>query len=263
MFATRCPSVPAIAVKTGCVICLLRVLCSLPAASAGHLTDIEVSEQAGSYQVRMVMLVHAPAIFVHRVLTDYAHIYRMNPSITESEILPSPDNETVRVRTRIEGCVFFFCKDIDRVEDVRELNPEHLQAVIVPTQSDFTSGRADWRIHPVGEDSQVVYQAEITPAFFIPPVIGDYFIERTIAREVVTSFAKLECIARIKAGLDTRSRQYLAVATSDARDVDAIQAAMLTGGDPSTQAQATAAGGNAEADAAVCPGTCDLQGSGC
>ncbi len=158
----------------------------------------------------MIMLVHAPAIIVHRVLTDYAHIYRMNPSITESEILPSPDNETVRVRTRIEGCVFFFCKDIDRVEDVREVSPGHLQAVIVPAHSDFTSGQADWRIHPVGEDSQVVYQAEITPAFFIPPVIGDYFVKRTIAREVVTSFAKLECIARIKAGLDTRSRQYLA-----------------------------------------------------
>ena len=263
MFATRCLSVPAIAVKTGCFICLLLVLCSLPPAIASHLTDIEVNEQAGSYRVRMIMLIHAPAIIVHRVLTDYAHIYRMNPSITESEILPSPDNETVRVRTRMEGCIFFFCKDIDRVEDVRELSPGHLQAVIVPAQSDFTSGRADWRIHPVGEDSQVVYQAEITPAFFIPPVIGDYFVRRTIAREVVTSFAKLECIARIKAGLDTRSRQYLADATSDAKDVDAIQAALLAGEDPSTQAQATAAGGNYAADAAGCPGTCDQQGSGC
>jgi hypothetical protein len=263
MFDTRCLSVPAAALTTGCFICLLLVLCSLPAAGAGHRTEIEVNEQAGSYRVRMIMLIHAPAILVHRVLTDYVHIYRMNPSITESEILPSPDNETVRVRTRIEGCVFFFCKDIDRVEDVRELNPGHLQAVIVPAQSDFASGRADWRIYPVGADSQVVYQAEITPAFFIPPVIGDYFVKQTIAREVVTSFAKLECIARIQAGLDARSRQYLADDTSDAMDFDSIQAAMLTGEDPSTQAQASAAGGNSEADEAVCPGTCDPQGSGC
>jgi Polyketide cyclase / dehydrase and lipid transport len=256
MFAARYTDIAGDGAKTGCLLCLLLALCLLAPARASDLNSIEISENSGNYRVRMVMLVHAPARYVSSVLTDYKHIYRLNPSITESEILPSPRSGMVRVRTRMQGCIFFFCRDIDRVEEVHKVNAGHLQAVIIPEQSDFTSGSADWRIQPVGDDSRIVYDAQITPAFFIPPIIGSYFVKRTFAEAVITSFARLECIARIRAGLDTRSRQYLADATFGATDIDAIQAAALAGEDPSALGSPTSAG-------AGCTGSCSQSGSGC
>jgi hypothetical protein len=263
MFAARNTGISGTAARAGSLICLLLALCPLASAVAGHLSNLEISENSSSYRVKMVMMVHAPAYYVHSVLTDYTHIYRLNSSITESEILPSPNRGTVRVRTRMEGCIFFFCRDFDRVEEVREVNTRHLQAVIIPEQSDFQSGWADWRIQPVGDDSRVVYEAQVTPAFFIPPIIGSYFVKRTFAEAITTSFAKLECIARIRAGLDTPSRQYLADATSGAMDIDAIQAAMLAGADPSAHDRDTAAGVGYGTQDAGCAGTCDQRGGGC
>jgi hypothetical protein len=256
MFAARFTGIATTTARTGRMVCLILALCPFAPVAASDLPNIDISENSGNYRVRMVMLVHAPARYVISVLTDYKYIYRLNPSITESEILPSPRSGTVRVRTRMQGCIFFFCRDVDRVEEVREVHEGHLQAVIIPEQSDFTSGSADWRIQPIGDNSRIIYEAQVKPAFFIPPVIGSYFVKRTFAETVITSFARLECIARIRAGLDTRSRLRLADAAFDDTDIDAIQAAVLAGEDPSAHGLPASAG-------AGCAGSCDQPGSGC
>jgi len=256
MFAACYTGIADTAARTGRIVFLILALCPLATAGTRTLSDIEISENAGNYKVRMVMLIHAPARYVSSVLTDYKYIYRLNPSITESEILPSPRSGTVRVKTRMQGCILFFCRDVDRVEEVREVNAGHLQAVIIPEQSDFASGSADWRIQPVGDESRIIYEAQVTPAFFIPPVIGSYFVKRTFAETLITSFSRLECIARIRAGLDTRSRLRLAEATFGDTDIDAIQSAMLAGEDPSVHGLPASAG-------AGCAGSCDQPGSGC
>lgn len=261
MFAASNPGNTRAVPKCGRLLWMFLALCVIAPARAGYLSSLDISENSGSYRVRLVMLIQAPAHYVHSVLTDYRHIYRLNPSITESEILPSPRNGAIRVKTRMEGCIFFFCRDVDRVEEVREVNAGHLQAVIIPEHSDFTSGSADWLIQAVGDDSRVVYEAQVTPAFYIPPIIGSYFVKRTFAAAVMTSFRRLECIARIRAGLTARPRQYLADATSGSTDIDVIQAAVLAGDDPSAYGQPASAGYPAQD--ARCTGACDQHGSGC
>ncbi len=128
--------------------------------------------------------------------------------------------------TRIGGCIAFLCRDIDRVEDVSEVGAGHLRAIIVPEQSDFGSGLADWRIEPFGDQSQVVYESEFEPAFFIPPLIGSHFVKRAVGKAVTTSFAKLECIARIQAGLTGVSPRELVDATPETMGGDAMSAAL-------------------------------------
>ena len=189
---------------------LLLLFAVIPRLSAGDLTELQVTENGGVYHVRMVMVVHVPARYVRGVLTDYAHIYRLNPSITESEILPSPEQGVVRVRTLMRGCVAFFCKEVGRVEDVRELISGDLQAVIVPELSNLKSGAAEWKIQRLGEYTRVTYQAHMEPDFFVPPVIGSYFVKRNIRKEIMISFMRLECVAQIQARLDTLPRQQLA-----------------------------------------------------
>jgi len=165
MFAACYTGIAETAARAGRIVCLILALCPPAPAGAQSPSNIEISENSGVYWVRMIRLVHAPARYVSSVLTDYKHIYRLNPSITLSEILPSPRSGTVRVKTRMQGCILFFCRDVERVEEVREVNAGHLQAVIIPQQSDFTSGSAEWHIQPVGDYSRIVYEAQLAPAF--------------------------------------------------------------------------------------------------
>jgi len=199
---------PKIVVRYSLILLILYAI--IPRLSAGDLTELQVTSKGREYYVRMVMVVLVPEQYVRAVLTDYAHIYRLNPSITESEILPSPEHGVARVRTLMRGCIVFFCKDVERVEDIRELITGDLQADIVPELSNFRSGRAEWKIQSVGEHSQVTYQAYMEPDFFVPPVIGSFFVRSSIRKEVMISFRRLECVAQTHARLDRLPRLQLA-----------------------------------------------------
>jgi hypothetical protein len=166
------------------------------------IRELQISENGGIYNIKLVAVIDAPAEYVHRVLTDYVHMHRLHPSIIQTDILASPGNGVVRVRTRMLHCIFIFCVELDRVEDVREVSPYDLHSVIVPSQSNFRSGEADWHIDEMKERSQLVYEAQMEPDFPIVPVIGPIFIKDKLRDEMVSSLARIECIAKIEEELE-------------------------------------------------------------
>lgn len=167
---------------------------------AGELVELQVYENGGEYHINVEMVVDAPARYVHAVLTDYVHVYRLNPSITESEILPSPDDGCVRVRTLVEDCLAFFCMDLVSVVDLRELPSGDLQVVIVPELSNFRSGSGEWRIRPEPGCCRVYYEARMEPDFFVPPWIGSHIMINKLRNQIIKTFDRLECMARVRAG---------------------------------------------------------------
>lgn len=167
---------------------------------AGQLEAISITERGGQYEARIVALFDAPAEYVYGVITDYKHIYRINPSIVESELLPAQEDGVIRVRNRIEHCIAIFCIEVEMVEDVVEVGDGHLVAMTVPELSNFESGTAMWHVRPFGEGrARVQYLASIKPDFFIPPVIGSLIIKSKLREEITTSFSRIECHARIMA----------------------------------------------------------------
>ena len=166
------------------------------------ITELEVSEDDGVYQIKLATVIDAPAEYVYRVLTDYVHLHRLHPAIIQSDILPSPGAGIVRVRTRILDCILLFCMELDRVQDISEVPPYHLQTVIVPQMSNFWSGNADWRIKDMGERCQLNYEEQMKPNFTVIPIIGPYLVKRKLRDEMASSLMKIECIARIEEKLD-------------------------------------------------------------
>ena len=160
---------------------------------------IEITEQSGAYQIKVVAVIDAPARYVRYVLTDYRHIYRLNPSIIESEVLKQGDDGSVSVRTRVIGCAGYFCEELDRVEKVRLLPSGDLLAEIIPELSDFKSGQTLWRIKTLGEHCEVTYLSDMEPDIFIPPVVGKFLIKKSIRQEMQISFTNLEKISSILA----------------------------------------------------------------
>ena len=245
------------------ITCTCLLLClHVPLARAAELAEIQVSDQEGLYSINLTMQMQAPAQYVRRVLTDYEHIYRLDPAIVDSEILPSPEDGIVRVRTRISECIGVFCVKIDRVEDVRELENGDLQATIVPPLSNFKNGQARWEISGLKDRTRVVYQAQMEPDFFIPPLIGSYFVKKKLKDNVLTSMARIECIARIQAGLEQDpDAEPVLLAQQPAAD-HRVGAALLAGEDPTLIAQAPAAGGTVRIDE-DCARPCRLHDPDC
>jgi hypothetical protein len=67
-------------------------------SSPGEHEELSVTGRDGGYRLRIVSVLDAPADYVYDVITDYKHAYRINPSITEVEILSTERAELIRVR---------------------------------------------------------------------------------------------------------------------------------------------------------------------
>jgi len=161
--------------------------------------NITVVEEDGIYHINATAVLDVEPQYVRQVLTDYIHLYRINQSVIESEILPSPVNGHIRVRSRLLCCTSLFCMEVERVDDITTLESGELLAVIVPEKSDFLSGRALWQISRINDRTRLRYKADIQPDFFIPPVVGISMVKKDMREEFETAFNRIEKIARINA----------------------------------------------------------------
>jgi len=166
-------------------------------AHASQLVRLDVDQKANSYAVYVVMELDAPADKVRAILTDYAHLDRLNASIIASKIIDEKGDGTVRVLTRFENCIVFFCMTVQRVEDITEDGQGRILVTLVPDASSFRSGQALWEVTSTGSGSRVIHRATLEPDFWLPPWIGTAILKATMRREIRASFENLECLTRM------------------------------------------------------------------
>ena len=162
---------------------------------AAELIKLDVDYKQGTYTIRLEIELDVTADRVQQVLTNYRQLQRLSPSIVESRRLPTPHDGYVRVFTRLDSCVLFICRELIRVEDIYQTASGDLLAVIVPGQSDFKAGTALWKVTRQGEHTLLVYEANMQPDFFIPPMFGSYLVKKKIKDELLTSINRIECCA--------------------------------------------------------------------
>ena len=181
---------------------------------AFDFTDAEVTEDKGIYNIKFSAVIEAHPDYVRYVLDDSTHIYRLSPSIIESEVLAPGDDGARRVRTRLLNCTAVFCQEIERVDRVRMLPSGDFEAEIIAHLSEFKSGKATWRIVPMDDYSYVAYEAYLEPDFFIPPMLGTQVVIQILHQEFSATFARIEKIARINAKRDYEAGRFLSDAGS-------------------------------------------------
>ena len=165
--------------------------------------QIQVTEANGIYTIKVSQELGVDAHYVHDVLTDVMHVYRLNPSIIESEILGSDGDNGVRIRTKLLCCLPVFCREVERVDVISLLASGEIQAELIPELSDFESGHAVWKITPLDDNrTHLSYEATIEPGFFIPPVIGVQVVKKNLNEEFGVTFDRIERIAGINAERD-------------------------------------------------------------
>lgn len=161
------------------------------------LDDVAVYEKDGVYHINIIAEIAATEEYVRQILTDYVHLYRLSDSIIESEVLMSSIDEKVQVRSLVLCCTPVFCREVTRVEEISVLESGDLQTVIIPGQSDFSSGKAVWKIAAKGDKTRLTYLASVEPDFFIPPILGTQMVINNMRNELKTTLNRIERIASI------------------------------------------------------------------
>lgn len=174
------------------------IVLSIQSAGASDIHELIVTEDAGIYYITVSAVIATSDKHVRQVITDYVHAYRINNSIIKSEVLPSPIEGNIRVKAIVLCCTPLFCREAERVDEVSTLASGDIRAVIVPDESDFSSGEAIWKITPDGNKTYLVYRASIEPDFFIPPIIGTRMVIDNLRKQFMNIFFRIEQVALIK-----------------------------------------------------------------
>ncbi len=172
-------------------IVLLLVLVGVSRAMALDIDDIRITKQGRAYQVQMTFGVAASVNQVMAILTDYGFPNRLDPEVTKREVISRQEGIT-RVRTEIRACAFFFCKDVSLTQDVTVV-ADTIQADIVPDESDFRSGYFRWSVSSSGNGgSHIDFEAAMETDFFIPPLIGGFFVRKKLRQKILATAENLE-----------------------------------------------------------------------
>jgi len=176
---------------------LLATLASTT-CNAAQINSLAVTHHDGGFYIKLDAVVDAPTQRVYAVLSDYARLGKLNPVIAAMSVQKTPNGQGDRVRSVIETCIWFFCRQIVQVEDVSEPDPNTIVARIVPGAGDFESGSCYWRVTNEGSRTRLHYEATRVAAFWIPPLIGPWAINRTVREQFESSIATLEHVANLQ-----------------------------------------------------------------
>ncbi len=148
---------------------------------AVELRSIDVDSKDGTFEIRADSLLSASPEFIYSVLLDYDNFHRLAGGITETRFLPPDEQGALMGYTRIDSCVWFFCKKIERIERIFTIPGQEISTVAIPDRSDFRIYRTRWVIERAGANStRLHFEATMKPDFWIPPLIGPWAIRRKL-----------------------------------------------------------------------------------
>ncbi len=180
-------------------------LCGLPCAgaAAAELIALEVTHIRGVYRLTSVTQFAAPPAAVFAVLADYDNLTQISSAIVASRVLaePAPDG-AARVYTRVRGCVWFFCGSINRVERLYLSPPQEIRTQVEPQLSDLHDGASYWRFTALEDGgTRVDFEMQMTPDFWIPPLIGPRLVKRRLMRDGEEAVGRIDALAHERSRL--------------------------------------------------------------
>ncbi len=178
---------------------IIVILSLLPGTSlCAEVNYVEVSQEKGVYRMHIIMTVNADTDSIKRIITDYENLTLTNPYIKESELINISEDERTTVSMLTKICIFLICYNIRHVQTFHPVNNGVLYSRIIPGMSDFKSGWLRWEIKEKDSNrtspvTQIIFDTEITPDFFIPPIIGPYQMKKKmfeIAKDTINNLEK-------------------------------------------------------------------------
>jgi hypothetical protein len=178
---------------------LILLLLAAAPVRAATIESLSVAHDGARYRVEMQVRLNTPAAASYAVFADPASLPRVNPAVQTVQVLQRGGDERARIYTEVQVCAMLYCKLLHQTQDMHyAARPDggDLQADVVPEASDFSYGQAQWQFRPAGSATELHFHAELQPAFWIPPVIGPWLVERSLREEAERTSAGIERLAQ-------------------------------------------------------------------
>ena len=174
----------------------ITTLLAASVAWPADMRDVSVELEDGRYQLKSETWLDVSPRALYRVLTDYDLFIKFTSSYVESRNMTPTTDGKPRFYTRMEACVLFFCKSFTR-SGYLLLEPEvKITAIGYPESSDFDFSHENW--HLIGEDggTLLIYSFEMDPSFWVPPVVGPFYMKRALRRGGKDATNRIEALAQ-------------------------------------------------------------------
>ncbi|MGH8612183.1 MAG: hypothetical protein ACREYF_09125 [Gammaproteobacteria bacterium] len=167
------------------------------ATHASEVRHLEVSAHRGRYRVEIEVLINADQESVQNIVQDHNGLYRLSRIIRRSRDLGSLPGQLPRRELTLEACIRFFCMAPRMIEEIERQAHGDIITRIVPEESDFSYGGSHWRTWRVSaQASRIELNAELTPAFWVPPLIGPWVLKHKLRVAALETCERLERLAR-------------------------------------------------------------------
>jgi hypothetical protein len=203
-------------VRTQHTAIALGALAASALGGAATIDGLEVTRQRGRYSLQAEAQLSASPESIYAVLTDFDdNAYsRISRAYKESRYLEPAADGTPLVYTRLEGCALWHCMSLERTERLETMRPHWIKSTTLPEGSNFKHSTSEWQLERAGDGTKMTYKLEMEPDFFVPPVVGPWYLKRTLSQGGLRAVARIERLARERDGrpveplppLRTRSR---------------------------------------------------------
>ncbi|MGK0298962.1 MAG: hypothetical protein ACI9XC_002587 [Gammaproteobacteria bacterium] len=168
-------------------------------ATSGDIEVASVTNHEGECQVHLSVRVSGDKETIFRIATDYEQLARLSDIIIESGLIERFDqdgNKIPRRKLLTKTCVLFFCFFATLVEDVTEVGNGIIRTIIIPEESNFIYGNAEWEILASDQSHSIInFNSRFKPDFWIPPLVGPLFIKKMVLNKTQQAINKIETIA--------------------------------------------------------------------
>lgn len=164
------------AIKT--LIIFLAVYAS--SVLAADIRTLEVDESQGRYTVKYDAVLDAPYDQIYDAIANPAHWTQLSRVVTSAEVLAELPNGQRKVGVTFHDCILIFCQTIHKNETLHASRDGSIDTLANPEESDFAYDHEHWQISILDERTRIQYEVEMTPNFFVPPLIGAYILKSKI-----------------------------------------------------------------------------------
>jgi len=173
-------------------------LAASAAAVAATMDQLEVKRSRSRYSLVAEARLAATPESIYAVLTDFDdnRYSRLSRAYKESRYLEPAADGTPLVYTRMEGCALWHCMSLERTERLETEAPYWIKSTTLPEGSNFKYSTSEWMLERDGDNTKMTYKLEMEPDFSVPPVIGPWYLKRTLSQGGLRAVVRIERLAR-------------------------------------------------------------------
>jgi len=176
---------------------LLLISLLLPAlGSAATLRSVTVDRVDGVYVLHSEVWFDVSIDKIFGVFLDWGQSTKFSSVVVESRNVEPDEFGRPRFYSRNRVCIWFYCRSFERHGYYTFEPLKYIEATVDPDKSDFHISDERWEFREEDGGTIIVYDLEMKPKFFIPPLIGPAIMKSKLKSGGGAAIDRIEAVAQ-------------------------------------------------------------------